>query len=48
METVARNMEATSGFQVNEFNKLLSGLVIDESIRRVPHVVAPSQMSLCW
>jgi hypothetical protein len=47
METVARNMEATAGFHVNEVSKLLSGLVIDESIRRVPHVVAPSQMSLC-
>jgi len=47
MEMVARNMQATSGFSVGGIDKMLSGLVIDDSIRRVKHVVPPSHMSLC-
>jgi len=35
MVTVARNMQSTSGFHSNGIDKLLSGLVIDETIKKI-------------
>ena len=46
MQAVARNRSSTDGFHFDGLDKMVSGLRVDDYLRKVQHTVSPSAMAL--